>query len=161
MDIIAIDPGLVSGCAHVRVDTNDDNVVDIAVLETAELGPIETGEWLDHRLSDLSINNVRLVLERFTITARTGANTQAPWSLEVIGQSKWIMSRFDPERSPLVFLQSPADAKTAMPNPRLRELGLWHRGGKGHANDALRHAGLYLLRQKLIGPRLVTTENMG
>lgn len=158
IDVLAIDPGLVSGCAHVRVN---DGV--ISVIESAELNPLDTGLWLEKALENASyhgsINDTTVVVERFVITPKTGANTQAPWSLEVIGQTKWIVAKIDPARDPLVRMQSPADAKAAMPNPRLRELGLWHRGGKGHALDALRHAGLYLLRQRMIKPRIAASDS--
>lgn len=154
MDVIAIDPGLQSGCAHVRYDASKN---EIAVLHTAELAPLDCGVWLTSVLSGLRerdmLDDAVVVLERFTITPKTGSNSQAPWSLEIIGQSRWIAYEYFPDRDPQILLQSPADAKTAMPNDRLRSLGMWHRGGNGHALDALRHAGLHLLRQGVIPPR--------
>ena len=150
IDIIAIDPGLMSGVAHVHVGPN----LERTVLSTAELGARDTGEWLAARLAPFAaagtLGDVGVVAERFMITNKTAQNSQAPWSLQVLGQSQWILWQVAPERE--LILQSPADAKTAFTNPRLRELGLWHRGGKGHALDALRHAALALHRLKLISP---------
>lgn len=144
-DIIAIDPGLVSGVAHLAVRENN----DLVVISTGELSPDETGLWLVDALNSVqSVDSTAVAIERFTITPKTATNSAAPWSLEVIGQTKWILRRFDPARE--VMLQSPADAKTIFPNARLKDMGLWHRGGKGHALDALRHAALVAHKLRLI-----------
>jgi hypothetical protein len=136
-DIIAIDPGLVSGVAHVQID----DAGAFSVISTAELDPFETGAWLQDRLASVADMDLAVVaVERFTITPKTATNSAAPWSLEVIGQTRWIFAQAAPGRA--LVMQSPADAKTIFPNARLKELGLWHRGGKGHALDALRHAAL-------------------
>jgi hypothetical protein len=45
-----------------------------------------------------------------------------------------------------IYFQSPADAKAMFPNPQLKKLGYWHRGGEGHALDAIRHALLRLAK---------------
>lgn len=87
--------------------------------------------------------NTEVVCERFTITAKTAQNSQAPYSLEEIGVLKQIMLDYgrDPDT---MTLQSPTDAKAMFKNPGLKKLGYWHRGGEGHALDAIRH-GLYRL----------------
>ena len=148
-DIIGIDPGLVSGCVHVRWSPVDR---DLSVISSGEYDMRGSGAWLDTCLGSEveSVQDTVVVVERFTITRDTARNTQAPWSLMVIGQSQWIVWQHDPSRVDPLVLQSPADAKTAMPGTRLREFGLWHRGGKGHANDAFRHVGLYLLRSRTL-----------
>jgi hypothetical protein len=50
---------------------------------------------------------------------------------------------YDPER---IVFQSPADAKAMFPNEALKKVGAWHVGGEGHANDAIRHALLRLVK---------------
>ena len=144
-DIIAIDPGLASGCAHVTV-----NPTGFTIVSTAELAPRETGEWLRTSLRLVPDHDATaVVIEKFTITAKTAQNSQAPWSLEVIGQSRWIVwEEIGPERQ--LIVQSPADSMAAFKNDRLRALGLWHRGGHGHAVEALRHVALFAHRQKLL-----------
>ncbi len=147
-DIIAIDPGLASGVAHVAVTPSAFNIVS-----TDELAPIETGEWLEnalHLVPDLATTAV--VIERFIITAKTARNSQAPWSLEIIGQTDWILSRFDRNRK--ATKQNIADSLAAFSNDRLRAYGLWHRGGKGHAVEALRHAALHAQNTRNLPPKL-------
>jgi len=136
-DIIAIDPGLASGCAHVRAEHGA-----LHVVSTAELAPRETAEWTRNAIRRAYPDTTAVVVERFTITPKTAQNTQAPWSLEVIGQTRLIVwEEIGPERE--LILQNIADSSAAFTNDRLRRYGLWHKGGKGHAVEALRHAALF------------------
>ncbi len=147
-DIIAIDPGLVSGVAHVVVIPDGGG---FEVADSDELGPDETGDWLQRRIDHfIRRDTTAFAIERFTITPKTATNSQAPWSLEVIGQTKWIMRENSLDWRVRLLMQSPSDAKSIFPNPRLKALGLWHRGGKGHAMDALRHCALVAHRAKLL-----------
>ena len=79
-----------------------------------------------------------VVVERFIITAQTVKKTFQPWALEGTG----IVRAVALERDVVFTQQTAADAKSAVDNDKLRRLGIWHRGGAGHANDALRHAVL-------------------
>jgi len=45
-----------------------------------------------------------------------------------------------------ISFQTPADAKALFPNEALRKVGTWHKGGEGHALDAIRHALLKLTK---------------
>jgi hypothetical protein len=90
--------------------------------------------------------------ERFTITAQTVRNSQAPYSLEQIGVLKHLCRESGHSVDAISF-QAPVDAKRMFPNEVLRGLGIWHRGGAGHANDAIRHALLALVRQKWVPGR--------
>jgi hypothetical protein len=96
--------------------------------------------------------DLRIVVERFTITAETGKKSQSPWSLEIIGAIKYICHI---NGLPEPTLQTPTDAKNFSPNPRLKALALWHRGGHGHALDALRHALLYAVKNGYRDKRLI------
>jgi hypothetical protein len=143
-DIIAIDPGLASGVAHVTISP-----VGFTIVSTDELDPLGTGQWLERALRVVpDLDTTAVILERFTITQKTAQNSQAPWSLEVIGQSRWIVWQHIPGRE--LILQAPADSMAAFTNDRLRSFGLWHRGGHGHAVEALRHVALFAHRQKLL-----------
>lgn len=144
-DIIAIDPGLANGCAHVLVGE-----AGLSVASTAELDPRETAAWLRTALRMVpDVDTTAVVIERFTITAKTAQNSQAPWSLEVIGQTRLIVwDEIGPERE--LIMQSVADTKAAFTNDRLRALGLWHKGGAGHAVEALRHAALFAQKARLL-----------
>jgi hypothetical protein len=143
--IFAIDPGLATGVAHMYVD--DDK--KLTLLEAAELSMFETGEWLDMRLfrTQPEQPNVHVVCERFTISAQTATKSQAPWSLETIGMVRWLAHEYNIEH---VTLQTPSDAKGFAPNPRLKAMGLWHKGGEGHALDAIRHGVVFAVNKKLM-----------
>jgi hypothetical protein len=88
---------------------------------------------------------VALVVERFIINVKTVGNSQAPWSLEMIGVARYLAQHYACE----FVLQSPSDAKNFMNDTRLKKLS-WYKPGKVHANDASRHLGLFLATRKLI-----------
>jgi hypothetical protein len=46
-----------------------------------------------------------------------------------------------------ISFQSPADAKAMFSNEKIRKLEYWHKGGEGHALDAIRHALLYMVKK--------------
>lgn len=142
--VIAIDPGLLTGVGMVDlVPGDDDDPVESATLEkrySAELGFEKVGVALTELLGDSDPESTDVVVERFTITAKTAKNSQAPWSLEVIGMCRWIMLGEFGDRFGEMIMQGPAEAKTLIPNDVLKRAGIWHVGGEGHANDALRHA---------------------
>lgn len=129
MRILSLDPGKTTGVASVH----DDAIV--------------TGEF-DWRQLCVQLQRLvqvvdLVVAERFTINQRTVRNTQAPWSLEVIGAVRYVTGL---QPFPVPFeLQSPADAKTFATDAKLRERGWWT-PGKPHANDAARHALLAIAR---------------
>lgn len=82
-----------------------------------------------------------LVAESFIIGPQTVKNTQAPWSLELIGVARMV-SRLYCGRD--LHMQSPAEAKRFSSDQRLKNLG-WYKSGKGHANDAARHLLLVMV----------------
>jgi len=88
---------------------------------------------------------LEIVCERFIITSETAKKTQAPFSLELIGILKQIMRDAGLPVASL-HLQNPSDAKKMFPNPALKKLEYWHRGGAGHALDSMRHGLLYFAR---------------
>lgn len=133
--VIAVDPGKTTGYATwgsgvLKADQDED------VLNFAHRLDI----WLDVAKSDGVV-----VCERFIINVNTVGNTQAPWSLELIGICRYLAAK---HRAPFV-LQTPADAKQFMKDERLKKLEWWQKG-KPHANDALRHLGLYLVTHGLM-----------
>jgi hypothetical protein len=137
--LLCCDPGLASGLGILTYDP----IAGIQKAISLEGTLPEVGQEARSFLTLYSPASAEVVCERFTITVQTAKNSQAPWSLEVIGMLKWLVAdvwHVDPEEK--VILQQPADAKGLVPNPLLRSMGLWHRGGAGHANDALRH-GVY------------------
>lgn len=92
-----------------------------------------------------------LAAERFIITQQTPKNTQAPWSLELIGVCRMI-SRLYLEQE--LVMQDAASAKRFSSDTRLRRLG-WYTPAKGHANDAARHLLLLMATRGMLPEELM------
>lgn len=156
--ILAVDPGKTSGIALVIWGGGPDDKPQLVVSEevTAEMyaSVIESALLTAGFESDKII----MVCERFVINQQTVRNSQAPYSLEQIGVLKHLcrVARFAPPPEDIKF-QAPVDAKNMFPNPALKKLEVWHRGGEGHALDAIRHALLALTRQGWI-PRALLDQ---
>lgn len=134
--ILAIDPGKATGMAFFSYEAGQD-----PVLEYSWEVEIETYAPLI-RWALAAYPNCEIVCEKFTITAQTAKNSQAPYSLEHIGILRQCL--IDAGRGPYdLKMQLPRDAKNMFPNPKLKKLGFWHKGGAGHAMDAIRHGALY------------------
>jgi hypothetical protein len=132
--VLAVDPGLTTGWA---VYMGDPSIVNSGEDADPQLFVDRAAAWIASAPAGSAV-----ACERFTITAETGKLTQAPWSLEIIGAVRWLSRKYG-----LAFLeQAPGDAKGLCDNARLKKLGWWHVGGEGHANDALRHLVLALVR---------------
>lgn len=145
--VLSIDPGQTSGVALVRREP-------LELMRSDELNWENTCKFVDTALREFGGENVDVVIERFTITQQTAKNTQQTWSLEVIGMCRLMAMAHG---AGAITLQTPADAKTFASNMRLKNLELWHVGGAGHANDAIRHAILRLTRTGLKDSRLLLT----
>lgn len=65
--------------------------------------------------------------------------------MEQIGILKQCMLDIGIDPETIIF-QTPADAKAMFPNDKLKKLEYWHRGGEGHALDAIRHGLLRLAK---------------
>jgi hypothetical protein len=135
--ILALDPGKLTGVALLRREAG---VVDPILegsweLQQDEIAPIVR----DIIWNPIIKNDIDIVCERFIINAQTVRNSQAPYSLEVIGILKQCL--FDNGKTAEeIYFQAPANAMAMFTNEKLRKLGYWHRGGAGHALDAIRHA---------------------
>ncbi len=143
--VIAVDPGLITGVCIVGFEPG----TGCMKYQSEEL---EFAEMLDWARREISTADV-VVCEKFTINQRTIKNSPAPWSLEVTGIVRAVALAADQE----LVMQLPGDAMNLVDNDMLRRLGLWHRGGAGHANDSLRHAVLYAVKHlRWRDPRMVS-----
>lgn len=142
--VLALDPGLTSGVALLAREGPQ-------VLYSAELDFETTGRVIEHYLS-ADPQHIAPVAERFIITTKTGEKSQAPWSLEGIGMMRWLALRHG--AGPLTLF-NPSDAKAMFPNDALRRVECWHRGGAGHARDAIRHGLMYLVNTGWADRRLL------
>lgn len=139
--VLSVDPGKASGIVFMSLE--NDIPKKVASMESQ---PHEFAQNIDVFLSDWKQReDFVVVCERFTINAQTVRNSQAPYSLEQIGVLKHLCrsNGYDPDS---IIFQSPADAKAMFPNEALKKIGTWHVGGEGHANDAMRHALLRLVK---------------
>lgn len=141
--VLAVDPGKATGMALFSYTTGSEPemVWSVEVQQEEYAAPIRASLEAA-KVMGLEID---IVCERFTINAQTVKNTQAPYSLEQIGILKQCL--LDVGRATTdVYFQSPADAKAMFDNPKLKKLEYWHKGGEGHALDAIRHGLLYCIR---------------
>ncbi len=147
--VIAVDPGKTTGVAYLEYVQGSDPVL----LKTAEVQPMEFAPFIrevfDHAVIKAFLHpesEIIFVCERFVINAQTVRNSQAPYSIEQIGVLKQVLRDAEIDEESIVW-QSPADAKAMFPNEALKKVGYWHKGGEGHALDALRHSLLYLVKK--------------
>lgn len=138
--VLAIDPGKMTGMSVTkRVDDAEPELVWSAEVDEEEFAHMVRGWIVAHP-------DIIVVCEIFIINMQTAKNSQAPYSLELIGVMKQIIQDAGRERLDFTF-QTPVDAKSMFPNPALKKLEYWHRGGAGHALDSIRHNLLYWVRQ--------------
>lgn len=140
--VLAIDPGKVTGIALFSREGAQEPVLEWSgEVEQEDFAEVIRGFlWAPEKRYNLDI-----VCERFIINAQTVRNSQAPYSLEQIGILKQCL--FDNGRTANeILFQSPSDAMGMFTNEKLKKLGYWHRGGGGHALDAIRHALLRLVK---------------
>jgi chorismate mutase len=140
--ILAVDPGKASGIALFKFEGGEPELIWSGEYQQDEYAkPIR-----DAIYSTITMGySLDVTCERFTINAQTVKKSQAPYSLEQIGILKQIMmdNDLDPEK---IAFQSPSDAKAMFPNPTLKKLEYWHKGGEGHALDAIRHGLLRCIK---------------
>ena len=134
--VLAIDPGKVTGMALFSREGLSEPVLEWS----KELEQHEVAEAVRNTLWTPTIrHNVDVVCERFVINAQTVRNSQAPYSLEVIGIVKQCLHD-NGKAMDDIFFQPPANAMAMFDNKKLKKLEYWHKGGAGHALDAIRHA---------------------
>ena len=134
--ILAVDPGKATGVALFEFTLGEEPILKWA----GEYQQHEVGEPIRQAIDHAYQNGTTLdvTCERFIINAQTVRNSQAPFSLEVIGALKQLLIDAEEDISRISF-QSPSDAKAMFDNPKLKKLEYWHKGGEGHALDAIRH----------------------
>ena len=139
--VLSVDPGKATGMALFSLEQGQDPVMLWS-------GEYQQDEYAKPIRETLNLRpEVEVVCERFTINMQTVKNSQAPYSLEQIGILKQCLIDAG-RKADDIYFQSPADAKAMFDNPKLKKLEYWHRGGEGHALDAIRHG---LLRCVKVG----------
>lgn len=140
--VLAVDPGKATGMAFFTMEKGQEPVM----VWSGEFQQDEYAAPIRKELAEAEKNgySVDIVCERFTINAQTVRNSQAPYSLEQIGILKQCMMDAGMPADDINF-QSPANAKAMFTNEKLKKIGYWHKGGEGHALDAIRHGLLHLV----------------
>jgi hypothetical protein len=151
--VLAVDPGKATGMALFSFESPSEPVLEWSKeLEQHEVADaIRSVLWAPEKRHQIDV-----VCERFVINAQTVRNSQAPYSLEVIGILKQCLLDNGREMDD-IFFQAPADAMTMFDNKKLKKLEYWHVGGGGHALDAIRHALLRLVKSGWKPIRLIQT----
>jgi hypothetical protein len=153
MYVLAVDPGKTSGVALLSWTAD---LADTPLLEwSSEVNEEDYADEIMRGLHAARDGRFYVACESFTINMQTAKNSQAPWSLEHIGVLKYLCRKNNYPVSAIAF-QAPGDAKSMFPNPTLQRLGTWHRGGAGHANDAIRHGLLRMVKASWL-PRQILT----
>lgn len=149
--LLAIDPGKKTGWSEIQYDESTFNLV-----VTAELDVDEVFETLLNGIDDPEAHHPDvIVIEDFRITVGTGKLGSPDWSLRLIGAVEYLGFKYDIP----VVKQFPSNAKAFSTNEKLRAVGMWHKGGAGHANDSLRHAMLYMVKHGWRDDRLLEADS--
>ena len=146
--LIAVDPGGTTGLVVVntKLEVNGSYEIDdwYDVVEYIE------SEFVYAK--DVGAKPPLLVCERFFITGQTHKKTPQSEPFDIIGNLKYMSLKFTGK--PLA-LQSPSDAKTFSTDDKLKKVGFHHVGGAGHANDAFRHALLFLFKNRYVSAKVL------
>lgn len=141
--VLAVDPGKLSGVAIFSYTAGQEpELVSSVEVDQKHYAAELRGAFM---LANAAQVEIDVACERFIINAQTVRNSQAPFSLEQIGILRQVMMDNGMEPDDLYF-QSPSDAKNLFGNDKLKKLGYWHKGGEGHALDAMRHGLLRLVK---------------
>ena len=125
--IVAVDPGEMCGWAIARFEE------DHLKTEYINAGQSPADDWEDWCVLNV-YEGCLLVVEKFTITARTAQMSQQPRALETIGVMRFLARRAGAQ----FHMQTPSAAKRFVTDQQLHKVGLW-KPGQDHARDALRH----------------------
>jgi hypothetical protein len=146
--VLAVDPGKVTGVALFSWENGKEpELIDSQELEFSDYVHSVRNYFTEY-------GSLEVVCEKFTINVQTAKKSQAPFSLECIGALRVILLDQGHNPESLKF-QLPANAMNMFPNEKLKKLEYWHRGGAGHALDAIRHGLLYLVMSGWVPRRLL------
>lgn len=146
--VLAIDPGVISGIALISREGPK-------VIWSGEADQQRTGEIVDSLLYKYGGENVSVTCEKYYITSQTAKKSPQPASLEVTGMVRWLAHL---RGSGSISQYSPDAAKSMFPNDTLHRLECWHKGGAGHARDAIRHGLLHLVHTTWSDRRMLAPQ---
>jgi hypothetical protein len=121
--ILGGDPGELTGLALLYTR-------DLTSYQGWELDLLQGGALIKDICEQLG-PRLDVAFERFTISMRTVKNTQATWSLEMIGVARYFCQAYTGKE--LVLYEQKPPFST---DDRLRAMGWYHPTPNGHMNDA-------------------------
>lgn len=128
--LLSVDPGLMTGVCLIDLSDPEDPVQ----VWSAEITIPEFYDKIEAWVAD---ENTHTVIEGFRITDGT---PDSPWSLNLIGIVEYLCYHNKKE----LDMQWPYQ-KDFADNDKLRKVNFWHVGEAGHANDAFRHAMVWIV----------------
>lgn len=131
--LLAIDPGLATGIC--LIDLSDPE--NPKKMWSAE---VNLEQFYNEIAKLVSQPETHVVIEGFRITTETAKLSEAPWSLNLIGIVQYLCYL----NGKVLDTQMPSQ-KPFADNDKLHAVEFWHKGGEGHANDAFRHAMIWIV----------------
>jgi len=152
--LIAVDPGLMTGVMEFKI-TDEGTTMSAS----HELG---FNDFMDYLVALDNIaqgmedpKDLTVVCEDFIVTMETAKKMTAQmWSLHLIGALKYLSHKHGFG----LAMQKPAQ-RMSISHDQLKGIGWWHVGGAGHANQAARHAVVYMLdvlKDKTLARRILS-----
>lgn len=141
--LVCVDAGKMTGLALIRWPADGPPVL---LASSEEPDWHDAVEWVKHWM-DGSSHQVILCLEDFVIAQKVAGQ----WTIKMNGaieHEAWL-------RAIEVSHNNAAVGKGFSTNAKLKALDLWHVGGKGHANDAIRHGLIYMVNNGLRDRRML------
>jgi hypothetical protein len=134
--ILGIDPGLLTGITLYLQENKQ-----ITRIWAREVDEVEVDFLIEETIKTYA-PDLEVINEKFFITEKTYKLPDCPWSLEKTGVIKYMCNKYGVAYN----WQSPTEAKTFVPDERLRNLDEWFVGGEGHARDAIRHVITHVVK---------------
>lgn len=137
---LTVDPGSTTGFAVADTETGE-------LLLCGQQPPFPFQQWVHFHANRLG-PALTLVCERFTISQRTLKSSRAGSydALYIIGTLRYLCEFYTGREMPF---QQPVEAMNLFTDERLKAMG-WYQKAFGHANDSLRHMGLWLAHRGVI-----------
>lgn len=135
--LLSIDPGLATGVSLF----NTEDLQNPYLLSSNEYGIMEFYDYMELTMETYS-DELMIVIEGFIISEETAKKTPAPWSLELIGFTRYMCWKY---QIPMTT-QQPVEREFTS-HGMLKELGFWHVGGEGHAIQSMRHAVVWMVNR--------------
>lgn len=135
-NVFSVDPGLVSGYAHLIITDNK-----VSFFKVGQCDHFELGNMLKREEMIQSDIKTVFICESYKQNCRM---TQSPYSLESIGLVRYWAYVYEVE----FVLVNPSQHKSLIKDDLIKRVGLWSPSKGGHQNDAIRVGLWYLIAKR-------------